>query len=80
MTELFGVNIPAKSKHLNIIYKVGELEKEATISILETVQQEGSRNVKREVEYYNLDAILSVGYGWMNKKKPDVISAGYLSC
>jgi hypothetical protein len=36
--------------------------KEATISILETVQQEGSRNVKRNVEFYNLDAIIAVGY------------------
>jgi hypothetical protein len=62
IAELFGVNVPAISKHLNNIYEDGELEKEATISILETVQKEGNRNVKRELEYYNLDAILSVGY------------------
>ncbi|TKI70962.1 virulence RhuM family protein [Sulfurimonas crateris] len=62
MAELFGVNVPAISKHLNNIYEDGELDKEATISILETVQKEGNRSVKREVEYYNLDAILSVGY------------------
>lgn len=62
MAELFGVNIPAISKHLNNIYEEGELSREATISILETVQQEGSREVKRQVEHYNLDAILSVGY------------------
>ncbi len=62
IAELFGVNVPAISKHLNNIYEDGELEKEATISILETVQKEGNRKVKREVEFYNLDAILSVGY------------------
>jgi len=62
MAELFGVNKSAISKHLNNIYEDGELSREATVSILETVQQEGMRQVKRDVEYYNLDAILSVGY------------------
>ena len=62
IAELFGVGIPAISKHLDNIYDSGELEKEATVSILETVQQEGSRQVKRNVEFYNLDAIISVGY------------------
>jgi len=62
MAELFGVGIPAISKHLDNIYDSGELEKGATVSILETVQQEGSRQVKRKVEFYNLDAIISVGY------------------
>ena len=51
MTELFGVNIPAISKHLNNIYQSAELQKETTISILETVQNEGGRDVKRNVEY-----------------------------
>ncbi len=62
MAELFDVNVPAVSKHLNNIYEEGELLKEATISILETVQNEGGREVKRKVEYYNLDAIIAVGY------------------
>jgi hypothetical protein len=62
MAELFDVNIPAISKHLNNIYEDGELEKNSTISILETVQKEGNRKVKRKVEYYNLDTIISVGY------------------
>ena len=62
MAELFGVNVPAISKHLNNIYGSGELGKDATISILETVQDEGGRTVKRKMEYYNLDAIISVGY------------------
>ena len=44
------------------IFDTHELQKEATISILETVQKEGSRNVKRNVEFYRLEAILAVGY------------------
>lgn len=62
MAELFGVNIPAISKHLSNIFETGELLKETTLSILETVQKEGIRRVKRDMEYYNLDAIISVGY------------------
>ena len=62
IADLFGVNVPAISKHLKNIYQEGELEQEATISILETVQNEGGRNVKRKVEFYNLDAIIAVGY------------------
>jgi len=62
MAELFGVEVPAINKHLGNIYDSGELDREATISILETVQQEGSRKVKRNVEFYNLDAIIAVGY------------------
>ena len=62
MAQLFGVEIPAISKHLTNIYDTNELQKEATISILETVQKEGTRNVKRLVEYYTLDATLAVGY------------------
>jgi hypothetical protein len=62
MAELFCVNIPAISKHLSNIFENGELQKEATLSILETVQIEGNRHVKRKMEFYNLDAIISVGY------------------
>jgi len=62
MAELFNVNVPAISKHLSNIYEDKELDKQATLSILETVQQEGKREVKRKREYYNLDAIISVGY------------------
>ncbi len=62
MAELFGVEVPAINKHLSNIYETGELDEKATISILETVQQEGSRMVKRNVEFYNLDAIIAVGY------------------
>jgi len=62
MAELFGVEVPAINKHLSNIYETGELDEKATISILETVQQEGTRMVKRNVEFYNLDAIIAVGY------------------
>jgi len=62
MAELFAVNVPAISKHLNNIYEEGELNKDATVSILETVQNEGGRDVKRQMEFYNLDAIIAVGY------------------
>ena len=62
MAELFGVNIPAISKHLRNIFDSGELSKRATVSILEIVQTEGDREVRRKTEFYNLDAIISVGY------------------
>jgi len=62
IAELFRVESPAVSKHLANIYESGELRPEATVSILETVRQEGARAVKRKLEYYNLDAIISVGY------------------
>lgn len=62
MSELFGVQAPAISKHLNNIYEEGELLASSTISKMEIVQEEGSRAVKRLVDFYNLDAIISVGY------------------
>ena len=62
MAALFGVKTPAINKHLKNIYREGELKENATISILEIVQKEGSRNVKRETVFYNLDVIISVGY------------------
>lgn len=62
MSELFGVKTPAINKHLNNIYNEGELNKNSTISILEIVQKEGKRDISRSVAFYNLDAIISVGY------------------
>ena len=62
MAELFDVNVPAISKHLQNIFDEGELEKNSTVSKMEIVQQEGARSVKRSMEFYNLDAIISVGY------------------
>jgi hypothetical protein len=62
MADLFGVNIPAISKHLTNIFDEHELEQSSTVSKMEIVQQEGNRDVKRTVDFYNLDAIISVGY------------------
>jgi hypothetical protein len=62
MAELFGVQTPAINKHLNSIFSEGELQESSTVSILEIVQQEGERLVKRQQAFYNLDAIISVGY------------------
>ncbi|MDO4190168.1 MAG: RhuM family protein [Bacteroidales bacterium] len=62
MAQLFQVNVPAVNKHIKNIYEEGELQRVPTISILETVRMEGNRRVKRKVEFYNLDVIISVGY------------------
>ncbi len=68
MAELFDVEVPAISKHLSNIYDEGELQIEATVSKMETVQQEGNRKVKRNRDFYNLDAIISVGYRVNSKR------------
>ncbi|MGL5979273.1 MAG: virulence RhuM family protein [Phocaeicola sp.] len=68
MAELFDVEVPAISKHLSNIFAEGELQVEATVSKMEIVQKEGSRQVKRSVEFYNLDAIISVGYRVNSRK------------
>jgi hypothetical protein len=62
MSELFGVEVQTINYHLKEIYKSGELSEEATIRKIRIVQAEGSRQVAREVDFYNLDAIISVGY------------------
>ena len=62
MAELFDVEQPAIAKHLINIYNENELDKSSTYSKMELVQKEGTRNVKRNIEFYNLDAIISVGY------------------
>jgi len=62
MAELFGVDVSTINEHLKNIYKSYELEEESTIGKFPIVQTEGKREVKRDVNVYNLDAILSVGY------------------
>ncbi len=59
MAKLFGVNVPAISKHLKNIFESNELEEKSVISILETTAEDGK---KYQIKYYNLDAIISVGY------------------
>ena len=54
MAQLFGVGIPAISKHPSNIYNEGELDPLATISKMETVQEEGNRNIRRIVDFYCL--------------------------
>ena len=62
LAELFGVGVPAINKHLKNIFESGELEPAATISKMEIVRSEGGRDVARTLEFYNLDAIIAVGY------------------
>jgi prophage maintenance system killer protein/prophage antirepressor-like protein len=62
LAELFGRDKSVISRHLKAIFASGELERAATVAKNATVQREGEREVVREIEYYNLDAIISVGY------------------
>src|SRR3990167_6757380 len=62
MAALFGITIPSISRHLKNIYECQELTPESTVSKIETVQMEGERQVTREIEVYNLDAVIAVGY------------------
>ncbi len=62
IADLFAVEIPTISYHLKEIYASGELSQEATLRKILRVQTEGKRDVSREIEFYNLDAIISVGY------------------
>lgn len=88
MAELFGVNRQAITKHLLNIYNEGELEEKSTCSILEQVQKEGNREVKRAIKFYNLDAIIAVGYRvnsnkatqfriWATERLKEYIIKGY---
>ena len=89
MAELFGVNTQAITKHLGNIYQEQELNKEATCSKMEQVQQEGDRQVKRFVDFYNLDAVIAVGYRvnshqatafriWATKTLKEYITKGFV--
>ncbi len=62
IAELFGVDVRTVSEHLANIFATGELAPAATVRKIRRVQTEGSREVRREIEFYNLDAIISVGY------------------
>lgn len=62
ITELFDVQKAAISKHLKNIYESGELDKDSTVSKMETVQNEGAREISRNLDYYNLDVVISIGY------------------
>ncbi len=62
IAELFQTTVPNISMHIRNICSEGELSPEGTIKKFLTVRQEGNRNVRRELDYYNLDMIISVGY------------------
>jgi hypothetical protein len=68
VADIFDVQKAAVSKHVKNIFDSGELDRKATVSKMETVQTEGSRTVRRAVEYYNLDLALSIGYRVNTKK------------
>jgi len=89
MAKIFGVNTQAITKHLKNIYKDRELTKEETCSKMEQVQIEGTKRVKRNIEQYNMDAIIAVGYRinsvlgtqfriWANKILKDYLLKGYV--
>ena len=88
MAELFGTQRQAITKHLKNIFDTHELERSATSSILELLQKEGTRLVRRQVELFNLDVIISVGYRvntqrgilfrqWANKVLKEYLLKGY---
>lgn len=62
MAELFQKSLPTINEHIKNAYREGELDKKSTIRKFRIVQKEGSRDITREIEYYNLDVIISVGY------------------
>ena len=89
MAELFGVTIATINEHIKNIYKEKELEEYSTIRKFLIVQQEGKRKVKREIEHYNLDMIISVGYRvkskiatrfrqWATKQLKEYIIKGFV--
>ncbi|MDO4794591.1 MAG: virulence protein RhuM/Fic/DOC family protein [Brachymonas sp.] len=88
MADLFGRDKSVISRHLKNIFAEGELERDSVVAKNATVQMEGKRQVSREIEYYNLDAILSVGYRvnskagtqfriWATARLKDYLLKGY---
>ncbi|MBP6905033.1 MAG: virulence protein RhuM/Fic/DOC family protein [Candidatus Pacebacteria bacterium] len=88
IAELFGVQKAAISKHIKNIFETGELLQKATVSKMETVQKEGTREVLRTIDIYNLDMIIAVGYRvnsknatqfriWATKTLKEHLTKGY---
>jgi len=71
IANLFETDKSGISRHIKNVYKTKELERRATVAKIATVQKEGGRKITRDIEYYNLDLILSVGYR-INSKKATV--------
>ena len=89
MAELFQTDRTSIVRHINNIYKVEELEREATCAKITQVQAEGKRRVSRNIPYFNLDMIISVGYRvnskrgvkfrqWANKVLKEYLVKGYV--
>lgn len=68
LSELFDRDVKTIGKHINNVFREGELDEEATVAKFATVQIEGDRRVERQVEHYNLDVIISVGYRVKSKR------------
>jgi len=68
IATLFGRDVKTIGKHINNVFDEGELQKKSTIANFATVQSEGGRTVERNIEYYNLDVIISVGYRVKSKQ------------
>lgn len=88
ISDLFSRDKSVVSRHINKIYKEGELDRTATVAKNATVQIEGNRRVEREIEFYNLDVIISVGYRvnskqgtqfrqWATQRLKDYLVQGY---
>lgn len=77
IAELFGTEVPAISKHIRNIYQSEELNRTTTLSKMEIVRQEGTRLVKRNLDFYNLDMILSIGYREIRTALPPVEGVFY---
>ncbi len=88
ISDLFGRDIKTIGKHINNVFREKELEKISTVANIAIVQNEGGREVTREIEHYNLDVIISVGYRvksqrgvsfrqWATKVLKQYISNGY---
>ncbi len=88
ISELFERNKSVISRHINNIFRENELERSSTVAKFATVQREGTRIIKRTIDYYNLDVIISVGYRikskrgtqfriWANQVIKDYLIKGY---
>ncbi|NEN22793.1 hypothetical protein G3O08_04670 [Cryomorpha ignava] len=62
MADLFGIDKSGISRHIKNVFETQELQENATVAKIATVQNEGGRNVTRKLEFFNLDMIISVGY------------------
>jgi prophage maintenance system killer protein len=88
LAELFDTDRTSVAKHIRNVYQSGELDKNSTCAKIAQVQTEGKRLIKREIEYYNLDLIISIGYRvnskkgttfriWANSVIKDYLAKGY---